>query len=80
MMNSIAVVRARGVLAFFIALALVASLAWAGSSGATQVETIRTSYLGPEEGETLTSWTERWLDGPVQHIATEEEIRIYRSL
>lgn len=40
----------------------------------------RTSYLGPEEGETLTSWTERWLDGPVQYIATEEEIDLYRSL
>ncbi len=78
MMNSIAVVRVRGVLAFAIALALVAPLAWV--SGATQVETIRTSYLGPEEGETLTSWTERWLDGPVQHIATEEEIGIYSSL
>ncbi len=80
MMNSIAVVRVRGVLAFAIALALVAPLAWAGFSGATQVETIRTSYLGPEAGETLTSWTERWLDGPVQHIATEEESRIYSSL
>jgi GWxTD domain-containing protein len=40
----------------------------------------RTSYLGPEEGETLTSWTERWLDGPVQYIATEEEIALYGSL
>ena len=40
----------------------------------------RASFLGPEEGETLTSWTERWLDGPVQYIATEEEKRIYGSL
>lgn len=43
-------------------------------------EVIRTSYLGPEEGETLTAWTERWLDGPVQYIATEDEIALYRSL
>ncbi len=77
-MNSIAVVRARGVLV--CAMALVAPLAWVGSSGAVQVETIRTSYLGPEAGETLTSWTERWLDGPVQYIATEEETGIYRGL
>ena len=40
----------------------------------------RTSYLGPEEGETLTSWTERWFDGPVQYIATEDEIADYESL
>ncbi len=40
----------------------------------------RTSYLGPEEGETLTSWTERWLDGPVQYIATEEERATYELL
>jgi len=40
----------------------------------------RTSYLGPEEGETLTAWTERWLDGPVQYIATEEEKRVYAQL
>jgi len=40
----------------------------------------RTSYLGPEEGETLTSWTERWLDGPVRYIATEEEVARYGAL
>lgn len=80
MMDSIAVVRTRGVLVAAIALALVAPLAWAGSSGAIQVETIRTSYLGPDEGETLTSWTLRWFDGPVQYIATEEEAAIYRGL
>jgi len=28
----------------------------------------------------LTSWTGRWLDGPVQYIATEEEAEIYESL
>ena len=66
------------VLAF--ALVLLIGVVLAGSSEAAQVETIRTSYLGPEEGETLTSWTGRWLDGPVQHIATEEEIEIYESL
>ncbi len=80
MMDSIAVVRTRGVLVAAIALALLAPLAWAGSSGAIQVETIRTSYLGPDEGETLTSWTLRWFDGPVQYIATEEEAAIYRGL
>ena len=63
-----------------IALALLLGAVRAGSSDAAQVETIRTSYLGPEEGETLTSWTGRWLDGPVQHIATEEEAEIYEGL
>ena len=63
-----------------IALALLIGAVLAGSSDAAQVETIRTSYLGPEEGETLTSWTGRWLDGPVQHIATEEEAEIYEGL
>tara|TARA_B100001146_G_scaffold164588_1_gene145469 strand:+ start:8307 stop:9425 length:1119 start_codon:yes stop_codon:yes gene_type:complete len=66
------------VLAF--ALGLLIGVVLTGSSEAAQVETIRTSYLGPEEGETLTSWTGRWLDGPVQHIATEEETEIYESL
>lgn len=66
---------ARG-LAFAGFLALAAITAAAAPAGAQE----RTSYLGPEEGETLTSWTERWLDGPVQHIATEEEIALYRSL
>ena len=63
-----------------IALALLIGAVLVGSSDAAQVETIRTSYLGPEEGETLTSWTGRWLDGPVQHIATEEEAEIYEGL
>jgi GWxTD domain-containing protein len=36
--------------------------------------------LGPEEGETLTSWTERWLEGPVQLIAADEEMEFYASL
>jgi GWxTD domain-containing protein len=53
-------------------------LLWAPASTALAQE--RTSYLGPEEGETLTSWTERWLDGPVQYIATEDEIEAYRGL
>ena len=50
----------------------------AGASGTQAQE--RGTLLGPEEGETLTSWTERWLEGPVQYIATDEEKRIYRSL
>lgn len=61
------------------ALATVVWLALAGVASATQ-QPQRTSYLGPEEGETLTSWTERWLDGPVQYIATEEEIAQYEAL
>ena len=51
----------------------------AGLAGAAAAQE-RTSYLGPEEGETLTSWTERWLDGPVQYIATEDEIATYKQL
>jgi len=58
--------------------ALVSPVALAGAAPAPSQE--RTSFLGPEEGETLTSWTERWLDGPVQFIATEEEIAIYKAL
>ena len=70
----------RKVLAAVVAVAMLSPIGLAAPSGAAQVETIRTSYLGPEEGETLTSWTERWLDGPVQYIATEEEIRVYGDL
>jgi len=40
----------------------------------------RSGLLGPEEGETLTSWTERWLEGPVQFVASEEEKEFYESL
>lgn len=40
----------------------------------------RGTLLGPEEGETLSAWTARWLEGPVQYIATEEEKEIYASL
>jgi GWxTD domain-containing protein len=40
----------------------------------------RTSFLGPEEGESLSAWTARWLDGPVQYIATDEEKEIYARL
>ncbi len=40
----------------------------------------RSGLLGPEEGETLTSWTERWLEGPVQFIAGDEEKELYASL
>lgn len=61
-------------------LVLAAALVGVASGVVLAQEAIRTSYLGPEEGETLTSWTERWLDGPVQYIATEEEIGLYRSL
>ena len=63
----------------FRCLVVVAVVAMATGTALAQ-ETIRTSYLGPEEGETLTSWTERWLDGPVQYIATEDEIALYNSL
>jgi GWxTD domain-containing protein len=58
---------------------LAAPLAPAAARAASPVQE-RTSYLGPEEGETLSSWTERWLDGPVQYIATEEERATYESL
>ena len=40
----------------------------------------RSGLLGPQEGETLTSWTERWLEGPVQFVASEEEKEFYKSL
>jgi GWxTD domain-containing protein len=80
MTNPTTVVKGGSLFIFAIGVALLMVLALPGASGSVQVETIRTSYLGPEEGETLTSWTVRWLDGPVQYIATEEEIEIYDSL
>jgi GWxTD domain-containing protein len=61
------------------ALVTVVWLVQVGAAGAAQ-QPQRSSYLGPEEGETLTSWTERWLDGPVRYIATEEEIAQYEAL
>ena len=80
MTNPTTVVKGGSLFIFAIGVALLMVLALPGASGSVQVETIRTSYLGPEEGETLTSCTVRWLDGPVQYIATEEEIEIYDSL
>lgn len=35
---------------------------------------------GPAEGESLSTWTERWLDGPVGLIATDEEKALYAEL
>ncbi len=70
-------VRRAGVAAALLSILVVAP--GTGAMAGTPVQE-RTSYLGPEEGETLTSWTERWLDGPVQYIATEEEKDIYGSL
>lgn len=61
------------------AVVLAAPLAQAAARAPAPVQE-RTSYLGPEEGETLTSWSQRWLDGPVQYIATEEERATYESL
>lgn len=40
----------------------------------------RSGLLGPGEGETLTSWTERWLEGPAQFVASTEEKEFYESL
>ena len=51
--------------------------AYAAAQPSTQQ---RSGLLGPEEGETLTSWTERWLEGPVQFVASEEEKEFYESL
>ena len=35
---------------------------------------------GPEEDESLSDWTDRWLEGPTGLIATKEEARIYDEL
>ncbi|NKB88713.1 MAG: GWxTD domain-containing protein [Acidobacteria bacterium] len=32
---------------------------------------------GPAEGESISAWTERWMDGPVSLIATEDEKSLY---
>lgn len=37
-------------------------------------------FLRPAEGETLADWTARWMEGPVQYIATEEERELWESL
>ena len=52
--------------ATLVAAALVAPAAIAGVA---QIQE-RGTLLGPNERETLTSWTGRWLEGPVQYIAT----------
>lgn len=60
-------------------LGCVLGVSWAPAAahpGAQQ----RSGLLGPEEGETLTSWTERWLEGPVQFIAADEEMEFYAAL
>ena len=62
--------------ATLVAAALAAPAAFAGVA---QIQE-RGTLLGPNERETLTSWTGRWLEGPVQYIATEEEQDIYNSL
>jgi GWxTD domain-containing protein len=77
-MRSIVDSRSRSRFALASGAAFIAAILALVPVGAVAQE--RTSYLGPEEGETLTSWTERWLEGPVQYIATAEEQRIYESL
>lgn len=42
--------------------------------------TAQQGLSGPGEGETLAQWTSRWLDGPVQLIATDEEKELFASL
>jgi GWxTD domain-containing protein len=48
-----------------------------GGAGATPQQG---GSLGPAEGETLEAWTLRWMDGPVQYIATEEERGLFGEL
>ena len=72
--------RRRLILCFAISLwvcPLDMPAAYAAAQPSTQQ---RSGLLGPEEGETLTSWTERWLEGPVQFVASEEEKEFYESL
>ena len=79
MKDSHTTIGTRRFLAFVLVASLFVPLATAGPSMGSPAQD-RTSYLGPEEGETLTSWTERWLEGPVQYIATEDEQAIYAAL
>lgn len=62
-----------GLLACLLAMPLAVA---AAHPGAQQ----RSGLLGPEEGETLTAWTERWIEGPVQFIAADEEKAFYATL
>ena len=66
---------------FTLAAALLVAVlaAPAVSAGVAQIQE-RGTFLGPKERETLSSWTGRWLEGPIQYIATEEEQDIYNSL
>lgn len=58
-------------------------LAYSGSPADVardQEQERRGGFVGPAEGETLGEWTARWMEGPVQVIATEEERELYEEL
>ena len=59
---------------------LMAGMLLAAAGFAAALAPQRGTYLGPHQGETLTSWTQRWLEGPVQYIATPDEKEIYGAL
>ena len=59
---------------------LMAGMLLAAAGFAAAQAQQRGTYLGPHQGETLTSWTQRWLEGPVQYIATPDEKEIYGAL
>ncbi len=61
-------------------LGVAASLAVALACSVAAPAAAQEGLAGPAEGESLAQWTERWLDGPVQLIATSEEKELYASL
>lgn len=56
-----------------LTLLLLLSL-WAPFAGAQQ------GLSGPGEGETLASWTQRWMDGPAGVLATNDEKEFFAAL
>ena len=66
--------QATAVGAVVVLAALITGAAVARESGQ------QSGVLGPAEGEALGAWAARWLDGPVQYVATEDERRFYQNL
>lgn len=69
---------AAAVLALVVSAA-VATLALSSRAMSVPVPD-QNEFLQPAGGESLADWTERWMEGPVQYIATEEERDVWRSL
>ena len=61
-----------------VCIALAVSLMGVGAT--TSPLSTQQELSGPAEGESLANWAQRWLDGPVSVISTEEERELYAGL